>query len=170
MIFLTIRSVRVLRPGSWSILAIILRSAAHLSFKSLSSPWPCHSQCYGLWQSCLTGWCLDHRGPVVFPNGSQVPCTDNRANETPSPSWSITFDCSRCEHLRRRRDRGPARPVWLRPITVFSTFSTSRLFWPDFCLFVWRLLPLCDETRHKSESSPTITPSIDKLKKTRIYI
>ena len=25
-----------------------------------------------------------------------------------------------------------------------------------------------DETRHKSESSPTITPSIDKLKKTRI--
>ena len=26
----------------------------------------------------------------------------------------------------------------------------------------------CDETRHKSESLPTITPSIDKLKKTRI--
>ena len=27
---------------------------------------------------------------------------------------------------------------------------------------------LCDETRHKSESSPTTTPSIDKLEKTRI--
>ena len=26
----------------------------------------------------------------------------------------------------------------------------------------------CDETRHKSESSPTTTPSIDKLEKTRI--
>ena len=26
----------------------------------------------------------------------------------------------------------------------------------------------CEETCHKSESSPTITPSIDKLKKTRI--
>ena len=26
----------------------------------------------------------------------------------------------------------------------------------------------CDETRHKSESSPTATPSIDKLEKTRI--
>ena len=26
----------------------------------------------------------------------------------------------------------------------------------------------CDETCHKSESSPTITQSIDKLKKTRI--
>ena len=26
----------------------------------------------------------------------------------------------------------------------------------------------CDETCHKSESSPTITMSIDKLKKTRI--
>ena len=34
---------------------------------------------------------MDHRGPVVFPNVSQVPCTDSRANETPSPSWSITF-------------------------------------------------------------------------------
>ena len=33
------------------ILPIILRSLAHLSF----SPWPCHSQCHGLWQSCLTG-------------------------------------------------------------------------------------------------------------------
>ena len=38
MMFLTIRSVRVLRPGSLSILAIILRSAAHLSSKSLALP------------------------------------------------------------------------------------------------------------------------------------
>ena len=35
IIFLTIRPVRFLRPGSLSILAIILRSASHLSFKSL---------------------------------------------------------------------------------------------------------------------------------------
>ena len=33
---LTMRSVRFLLPGSWSILAIILRSAAHLSFKVLA--------------------------------------------------------------------------------------------------------------------------------------
>ena len=34
--------------------------------------------------------------------------------------------------------------------------------------FQLKQIIVCDETRHKSESSPTTTPSIDKLEKTRI--